>query len=64
MRELSAAELESVAGGVYNGCNAEYADNVYAGVSDPSSFGQDMVNFYEGLVFLTSHVFERIAEAF
>ncbi len=38
-------------------------DNTYGGVSNTQSFGQDLINLYEGLVRATSHVIERVANA-
>lgn len=37
--------------------------NNYGGVTDTSSFGDDVVEIYEGLVAATSHIIERVAEA-
>lgn len=59
MRELNTAELDLVSGGV-GMCTPA---NSYGGITDPGSFGRDVVNFYEGLVFATSHIIERVARA-
>ena len=37
--------------------------NNYGGVTDTSSLGEDLVEIYEGLVFATSHIIERVANA-
>lgn len=62
MRELSVQELPLVAGGGDMVCTPDDGNN-YGGVSDPGSFGQDLINLYEGLVSATSHVIERVANA-
>jgi hypothetical protein len=61
MRELNPQEIACVAGG--DGTGVCTPENSYGGVSDPNSFGQDLINLYEGLVFFTSHVIERVALA-
>lgn len=61
MRELNAAELAFVSGGAEQVCTPE---NSYGGISDPPGVGDDLVNIYEGLVYFTSHVIERVANAF
>ena len=60
MRELSKAELDFVSGGT-GVCTPA---NSIGGVSNFNSLGADLVNFYEGLVFATSHVIERVAKSF
>jgi len=60
MRELDSKEIDLVAGGVYS-CKAE---NDYGGIIDTGSFGRDLINLYEGAVAATSHVIERVANAF
>jgi hypothetical protein len=62
MRELNAAELAFVSGGGDLVCTPDDG-NSYGGVSDTGSFGDDLVNMYEGLVSFTSHVIERVANA-
>lgn len=59
MRELNTAELDLVSGGV-GMCTP---GNSYGGVTDPGSLGSDLIQLYEGLVFATSHVIERVAKA-
>ena len=61
MRELTAAELDFVAGGGDN-CSDQGANN-YGGVTDTTTLGQDLINIYEALVDVTSHVIERVAKA-
>ena len=62
MRELTAAELDFVSGGG-DECSDEGGNNI-AGVTDSSSLGEDLINIYEGLVEVTSHIIERVANAF
>lgn len=61
MRELQTEELNLVSGGYT--CTPEGALNSYNGINNPSSFGNDMINFYEGLVATASHIIERVANA-
>lgn len=61
MRELEMEELLLVSGG--HECTPAYANNVYRGISNPSRVGNDLIGIYEGLVFATSHVIERVAKA-
>ena len=62
MRELTAAELDFVSGGD-DECKDEGGNNI-GGVTDSGSLGRDLINIYEGLVEVTSHVIERVANAF
>ena len=62
MQELGKEELAFVSGGL--ACSEEFAANVYYGIQDTGSFGGDLINIYEGLVYATSHVIERVANAF
>ena len=62
MRELTTAELDFVSGGG-DECKDEGGNNI-AGVTDSGSLGRDLINNYEGLVEATSHVIERVANAF
>ncbi len=65
MRELTTTELELVAGGTGECTPADGAQgNNYSGVTDTSSVGSDLINIYEGVVAATSHVIERVANAF
>ena len=59
MRELRTEELTFVAGG-----EGVCTPNDIYGITQPSSFGQDLINIYEGAVAFTSHVIERVALAF
>jgi len=64
MRELTMTEVAMVAGGD-DSCGAKGGGgNVYAGVGDTKSFGDDLVDIYEGLVQAASHIIERVAESF
>jgi len=63
MRELTMDELPLVAGGVGE-CTADGGGNNIGGVSHPEGLGQDLINIYEGLVAATSHIIERVANAF
>jgi hypothetical protein len=62
MRELTKAELEFVSGGG-DECSDEGGNNI-VGVTDSKSLGEDLINIYEGLVEATSHIIERVANAF
>ena len=65
MRELTKEELAFVSGGEGEmTCTPSTALNDYYGVQNPGSLGSDLVNIYEGLVFATSHIIERVALAF
>lgn len=61
MRELKTNELEFVSGGLV--CTEEGAANTYAGISQPSSVGNDLISFYEGLIQATSYMIERVANS-
>ena len=63
MRELTATELRFVSGGA-DSCSADSSGNSYGGVTETTTLGQDLINIYEGLVEATSHVIERVANAF
>lgn len=62
MRTLTVAETAWVAGGTGT-CTPETSGNDLGGIKDSGSFGQDLINIYEGLVRVTSHVIERVANA-
>lgn len=62
MRELTMSELACVSGGT-GVCTPEDSGNDYGGISDTGSFGQELIELYEGLVAATSHVIERVANA-
>ena len=61
MRELTTAELEFVSG-AGDQCSNDGGNN-YGGVTDTSSLGDDLIEIYEGLVQVTSHIIERVANA-
>jgi hypothetical protein len=63
MRELTEVELAFVAGGNNQQCTPSDSGNNYAGVSDTSSVGKELVEIYEGVVAATSHIIERVANA-
>ena len=63
MRILNHEECRQVAGGT-GVCTPEDAMNDLYGIQNPGSLGRDLVNIYEGLVFATSHVIERVFNAF
>ena len=65
MRNLTLEELGLVAGGT-GVCTPETAagGNNIGGVTSPASLGQDLIDIYEGVVAATSHVIERVANAF
>ena len=62
MRELTSAEIGLVTGG-HDPCSNEGGNN-YGGVTEPGSLGDDLIAIYEGLVQVTSHIIERVANAF
>lgn len=61
MRELSVNEITMVAGGDEHVCTASDGANLL-GV-DTTTLGEALVNGYEGLVWATSHIIERVANA-
>lgn len=63
MRELTVSEIDCVTGGVGSCTPANTSGNSFGGVRNTPSLGQDLVNIYEGLVFFTSHVIERVAKS-
>ena len=62
MRELTMLEVGLVSGGS-DTCSAEDSGNKYVGRTEPSSFGDEMISFYEGVVAVASHIIARVAEA-
>lgn len=62
MRELTMSELACVSGGE-GVCTPENSGNDIGGVTEPESLGNDLINIYEGLVEVTSHIMERVAGA-
>lgn len=64
MRQLTQAETSLVSGGDTEVCTFADAMNDFYGIQNTTTFGQDLINIYEGLVFATSHVIERVAGAF
>jgi elongation factor P hydroxylase len=64
MRLLTKEETRLVSGGDAPVCTPADAMNDFYGIQNTTTFGQDLVNIYEGLVFATSHVIERVFAAF
>ena len=64
MRELNSSELSFVSG-AGDGCSGGSggSGNDIGGVTNSGSFGDDLVNIYEGVVQAVSHVIERVAAA-
>ena len=62
MRELTVSEIGFV-GGAAEQCRADQSGNNYGGVTDTGTFGDDLVEIYEGLVQAASHIIERVANA-
>ena len=62
MRELTMSEIGFVAGGAEQ-CSSDGSGNTYAGISDVSSVGKEIIEFYEGLIEATSYIIERVANA-
>ena len=63
MRELTMSELRMVSG-AGDECPSGTSGNEIEGISNFEQLGNDLVNFYEGLVQVTSHIIERVAESF
>jgi hypothetical protein len=61
MRELTMQEMRLVSG-AGDDCSSD--GNTYGGVTDTASLGDDLIEVYEGLVAVTSHIIERVANAF
>ena len=61
MRVLTEAELDFVSGG-NDGCSDDSGNN-FGGVTDTTTLSEDLINIYEALVDVTSHVIERVANA-
>ncbi len=62
MRNLTGEEIRLVAGGT-GVCTAESSGNEFSGITNTSSLGKDLINIYEALVEVTSHIIERVANA-
>ena len=62
MRELTMSEIGFVSG-AGSECPSGGAGNNFGGVTNPSSLGADLIGIYEGLVALTSHIMERLADS-
>lgn len=62
MRELTMSEIGFVGGGAKQ-CTSHPGGNIYGGVRDTASLGQDIIEIYEGLVEATSYIIERVANA-
>ena len=62
MRELKINELEFVSGGLV--CTEAESGNVLYGIGQPKSFGDYLIDVYEGLIQATSYMFERVANSF
>jgi len=62
MRTLTEAELCAVSGGTGE-CTASDGGNTYGGVSDTKSFGDNLIDLYEGAIEAASYVIERVANA-
>jgi len=59
MRELTLSEIQMVSGA---GDRCPPGNDI-GGITDFPALGQDLINFYEGLVAATSHIIERVANA-
>lgn len=58
MRELTMSEIGRVTGG-----GDTCGGNNIGGIGDSGSFGDYLIDVYEGLVAATSYVIERVAES-
>jgi hypothetical protein len=64
MRELNANEVGLVFGGNSpQVCTPATAANDYYGITNTQSFGNDLIDIYEGMVAAASHIIERVALA-
>lgn len=61
MRELTMGEIGRVTGGGGT-CPSDEGNNL-GGIGDAESFGDYLINVYDGLVAATSYVIERVAES-
>jgi hypothetical protein len=59
MRELTLNEIAMVSGA---GDECPPGNDI-GGVTDFPALGQDLIDLYEGLVAVTSHIIERVADA-
>ncbi len=64
MRLLNDMELEVVCGAEGVCTPTGNSGNTYGGVTNTGSVGQDLIKIYEGLVDVTSHIIERVANSF
>ena len=62
MRELTMSEIGFVSGAGTD-CPSGVAANNIGGVTNPGSIGGDLIAIYEGLVAITSHIIERVANS-
>jgi hypothetical protein len=60
MRELTMSEVSCVSGGTDESAPGVCGNN-YGGITETGSVGQDLIDFYEGLVEATSYIIERVA---
>jgi hypothetical protein len=56
------AEMQWVSGAA-DECSGESDGNNYGGITDTGSIGDDLIDIYEGLVAVASHIIERVASA-
>jgi molybdenum-dependent DNA-binding transcriptional regulator ModE len=57
------SEIGLVSGGGDNCPSDDSSGNEYGGITDTTSVGEEIIEIYEGLVAATSHIFERVANA-
>jgi len=62
MRDLTISEIGFVSG-AGDSCPDDSGGNNYGGITDTTSVGREIIEFYEGLVAATSHIIERVAGA-
>ena len=63
MRELTMSEIGFVSGAGDDCSSGNSGGNDIGGVTDSGGLGRDLINIYEGLVEVTSHIIERVADA-
>lgn len=61
MRELTRGEIGKVTGG---GDSCSDGTNEVLGIGDSESFGDYLIGIYDGLVAVTSHIIEQVADSF
>ena len=64
MRDLTMSEIGCVSGAGDDCPAGDSTGNNYGGITDTSVLGNELIEVYEGLIAATSHIIERVANAF